>query len=122
MARYPTPEGNLGFSNTKSGYPCNCRDVGGSSYRSGMTAVAPVEGRDYPGSLPESRVWFRSDGDCVDYLDMPLINRAWLEKLMDAAHSRGGLVVVPEPVTILETANAPTPVVRVLRVVEPQAH
>ncbi len=30
---------------------------------------APVEGRDYPGSLPELRAWFRSDDDCVDYLD-----------------------------------------------------
>ncbi|WP_354570110.1 IS1595 family transposase [Glaciihabitans sp. UYNi722] len=30
---------------------------------------APVEGRDFPGSLPELRAWFRSDADCVDYLD-----------------------------------------------------
>ena len=30
---------------------------------------APVEGRDYPGSLPELRAWFRSDDGCVDYLD-----------------------------------------------------
>lgn len=29
----------------------------------------PMEGRDFPGSLPEVRAWFRSDGDCVDYLD-----------------------------------------------------
>ena len=29
----------------------------------------PVEGRDFPGSLPEVRAWFRSDADCVDYLD-----------------------------------------------------
>jgi hypothetical protein len=30
---------------------------------------APVEGRDFPGSLPELRAWFRSDADRVDYLD-----------------------------------------------------
>lgn len=29
----------------------------------------PVEGRDYPGSLPELRTWFLSDDDCVDFLD-----------------------------------------------------
>ena len=29
----------------------------------------PVEGRDFPGSLPELRAWFRSDADCRDYLD-----------------------------------------------------
>lgn len=29
----------------------------------------PVDGRDYPGSLPELRAWFQSDDDCVDYLD-----------------------------------------------------
>ena len=34
-----------------------------------MTMHAPFAGRDYPGSLPELRTWFRSDGDCVDYLD-----------------------------------------------------
>ena len=44
--------------------------LGGCSYRSGKTAVAPVEGRDYPGSMPELRVWIRSDDDCVDYLDL----------------------------------------------------
>ena len=30
---------------------------------------APVEGRHYPGSLPELRTWLRSDDDCADYLD-----------------------------------------------------
>ena len=30
---------------------------------------APMEGRDYPVSLPGLRAWFRSDADCVDYLD-----------------------------------------------------
>ena len=30
---------------------------------------APFAGRYYPGSLPELRTWFRSDDDCVDYLD-----------------------------------------------------
>ena len=34
-----------------------------------MTMHAPFAGRDYPGSLPELRTWFRSDRDCVDYLD-----------------------------------------------------
>lgn len=29
----------------------------------------PVAGRDYPGSLPELRSWYRSDADCLDYLD-----------------------------------------------------
>lgn len=29
----------------------------------------PVEGQDYPGSLPELRMWFQSDADCIDYLD-----------------------------------------------------
>ena len=29
----------------------------------------PVEGQDYPGSLPELRTWFQSDADCIDYLD-----------------------------------------------------
>nr|WP_326832363.1 IS1595 family transposase [Arthrobacter sp. AQ5-05] len=30
---------------------------------------SPLEGQDFPGSLPELRAWFRSDADCVDYLD-----------------------------------------------------
>jgi len=30
---------------------------------------SPVEGHDYPGSLPQLRRWFSSDGDCLDYLD-----------------------------------------------------
>lgn len=29
----------------------------------------PVQGIDYPGSLPEVRRWFASDADCFDYLD-----------------------------------------------------
>ena len=29
----------------------------------------PVAGTDYPGSLPALRSWFRSDADCLDYLD-----------------------------------------------------
>jgi hypothetical protein len=30
---------------------------------------SPIAGRDDPGSLPELRSWFLSDGDCLDYLD-----------------------------------------------------
>lgn len=30
---------------------------------------SPVVGRDYPGSVGELLAWFRSDGDCLDYLE-----------------------------------------------------
>lgn len=30
---------------------------------------SPIAGRDYPSSLVEVRSWFRSDADCLDYLD-----------------------------------------------------
>ena len=52
----------------RSGYPCRCRDYADLGGVVGMKEL-PVVGMDYPGSLPALRSWFRSDADCLDYLD-----------------------------------------------------